>query len=118
MRFRFPSRGDPTPAMEPLEPRLLLDGTPLITEFMADNDETLLDKFGESSDWIEIYNPTTEPINLDGWHLTDDPDETRNLAHDPDGAEVRRRLRDTLLEAIILQDHPHTPRSLYQLGVH
>jgi len=72
MRFRFPSRGDPTPAMEPLEPRLLLDGTPLITEFMADNDETLLDTFGESSDWIEIYNPTTETINLDGWHLTDD----------------------------------------------
>ena len=71
MRFGFPSRGDPTPAMEPLEPRLLLDSTPLITEFMADNNETLLDKFGESSDWIEIYNPTTGPVDLDGWYLTD-----------------------------------------------
>jgi len=63
----------PTPAMETLEPRLLLDGTPLITEFMADNDETLLDKFGDASDWIEIYNPTPSAIDLDGWHLTDAP---------------------------------------------
>ena len=72
-RVRRQWRGHkPTPAMETLEPRLLLDGTPLITEFMADNDETLQDDFEESSDWIEIYNPTPSAIDLDGWHLTDD----------------------------------------------
>jgi arylsulfatase A-like enzyme len=50
--------------------------------------------------------------------LAEDPDETRNLTYEPECAEVRSRLRDTLLEAVILQDHPHTPRSLFQLGVH
>ena len=69
-----------------------------------------------SRHWRYTYYPAGGGEQL--FCLTDDPDETRNLAHDPDGAEVRRRLRDTLLEAIILQDHPHTPRSLYQLGVH
>ena len=42
----------------------------------------------------------------------------RNLAGDPAYDEVRRRLRDTLLEAIVLQDLPHSPRSLFELGVH
>ncbi len=50
--------------------------------------------------------------------LAEDPDETRNLAGDPEAAEVRAGLRNTLLEAIILQDHPHTPRNLFRLGVH
>ena len=51
----------------------------IISEFMAINGskaplETgeLLDEDGDSSDWIEIYNPTNETIDLDGWYLTDD----------------------------------------------
>ncbi|MHC4424487.1 MAG: lamin tail domain-containing protein [Planctomycetota bacterium] len=43
-----------------------------VSEFMASNSSTLLDENGDSSDWIEIYNPTDRIINLDGWHLTDD----------------------------------------------
>ena len=43
-----------------------------ITEFMALNDATLVDDDGDASDWIEIYNADTTPINLGGWHLTDD----------------------------------------------
>ncbi len=39
---------------------------------MASNDATLLDGDGNSSDWIELYNPTDQAINLSGWHLTDD----------------------------------------------
>lgn len=45
----------------------------IISEFMADNDDTLLDEEGESSDWIELFNPTSNPIDLTDWHLTDDP---------------------------------------------
>ncbi len=45
---------------------------PVISEFMACNKASLLDADGESSDWIEIYNPTSETVNLDGWYLTDD----------------------------------------------
>jgi hypothetical protein len=32
----------------------------------------LLDGNGESSDWIEFYNPTDTVVNLDGWYMTDD----------------------------------------------
>ncbi|MHB9009881.1 MAG: lamin tail domain-containing protein, partial [Limisphaerales bacterium] len=49
----------------------------MISEFMADNDNTLNDEEGEASDWIELFNPTTSSANLTGWHLTDT---TNNLA--------------------------------------
>ncbi|HXJ72452.1 MAG TPA: lamin tail domain-containing protein, partial [Candidatus Dormibacteraeota bacterium] len=45
--------------------------TPLISEFMADNDGSLLDGLGEASDWIEVHNPTAVPVNLAGWKLQD-----------------------------------------------
>ena len=32
----------------------------------------LLDEDGDSSDWIEIYNPTRQAVVLGGWHLTND----------------------------------------------
>ncbi|MEM1084952.1 MAG: lamin tail domain-containing protein [Verrucomicrobiota bacterium] len=50
-----------------------LSGTPLISEFLASNDSTLLDGNGNSSDWIEIYNPGPGNIDLAGYRLTDDP---------------------------------------------
>lgn len=43
----------------------------VINEFMAQNDGVLHDENGDSSDWIEIYNGTDLPVNLDGWFLTD-----------------------------------------------
>jgi hypothetical protein len=52
-------------------------GGPVITEFMASSGsnmyqtEVLLDEDGESPDWIEIFNPTADTVNLGGWHLTD-----------------------------------------------
>ncbi|RKX39778.1 MAG: hypothetical protein DRP64_13815, partial [Verrucomicrobia bacterium] len=42
------------------------------SELMADNDNTLLDEDGDSPDWIELYNPSDSPVDLDGWYLTDD----------------------------------------------
>jgi len=61
-----------TRQFEKLEQRIVLTTAPLITEFMASNDGTLDDGDGNSSDWIEVHNPTTAPIDLAGWHLTDD----------------------------------------------
>ena len=46
---------------------------PLITEFMADNNNVLLDVDGDTPDWIELHNPGVAPIDLQGWFLTDDP---------------------------------------------
>src|SRR5437870_731383 len=58
---------------ERLETRLLLAAVPVISEFLAANSDGLQDADGESSDWIEIYNPTPNAIDLEGWSLTDDP---------------------------------------------
>ncbi|TWT35138.1 CotH protein [Posidoniimonas corsicana] len=59
---------------EKLEARTVLSGAPVISEFVASNDGSLLDGDGASSDWIEIYNPTSQAIDLAGWHLTDRAD--------------------------------------------
>ena len=58
--------------LENLEKRELYSTTPVISEFMASNDNTIDDQDGNSSDWIEIFNPTSGTINLDGYFLTDD----------------------------------------------
>jgi hypothetical protein len=58
--------------MEQLESRMMLTTTPLITEFMADNNVGLTDEDGAHSDWIEIYNPTPASIDLENWSLTDE----------------------------------------------
>ena len=38
---------------------------------MASNSTVLPDEDGDFSDWIEISNPTDDPIDLGGYHLTD-----------------------------------------------
>ncbi len=57
--------------IEALEDRRVLT-TLVINEFMASNSSTILDSDGNSSDWIEIHNPTAAPIDLTGMSLTDD----------------------------------------------
>ena len=58
--------------LEPLEARQVLNGMPVVSEFMAVNDSTLMDEDGEASDWIEIFNSGTSSLNLDGYSLSDD----------------------------------------------
>ena len=58
--------------LESLEPRLLLSGSVVITEFMADNISAHADGDGQFSDWIELHNPGGESVDLDGWFLSDD----------------------------------------------
>jgi hypothetical protein len=47
----------------------------VINEFLAINDSILADEDGEYSDWIEIYNGSTNTVDLDGWFLTDNSGE-------------------------------------------
>jgi len=44
-----------------------------INEFMAANRSTLADEDGDFSDWIKLHNTGSETENLDGWFLTDNP---------------------------------------------
>ncbi|MCY2950518.1 MAG: lamin tail domain-containing protein, partial [Planctomycetota bacterium] len=57
---------------EPLEPRTLLATDPYLSEFMANNDNTLVDEDGDHPGWIEIANAGVDTIDLKGYHLTDD----------------------------------------------
>jgi hypothetical protein len=43
-----------------------------INEFMAQNTATIQDPTGEWADWLEIFNPGTDTIRLEGFGLTDD----------------------------------------------
>jgi hypothetical protein len=43
-----------------------------INEFMALNQTVLMDEDGNSSDWIEIYNASADPVDLKDWCLSDD----------------------------------------------
>ena len=46
---------------------------PLISEFLASNGTSIADEDEQASDWIEIHNPEQTPVQLEGYHLTDDP---------------------------------------------
>lgn len=61
-------------SVETLEHKRLLAGDVVVNEFMAANSGALLDADGDSSDWIELFNPTENSIDLTGWHLSDDLD--------------------------------------------
>jgi hypothetical protein len=45
----------------------------IINEFVADNKTGLADADGDFSDWLELYNRSSQAINLSGWALSDDP---------------------------------------------
>jgi len=44
----------------------------IINEFMASNDNIDVDGTGTFPDWIEIYNPGTETVDIGGMYITDD----------------------------------------------
>jgi hypothetical protein len=49
-----------------------IDARIVINEIMASNALTLKNEAGLATDWIELYNPTTEDIPLTGYAFTDD----------------------------------------------
>jgi len=51
----------------------------VISEFLASNTTGIKDSDGETSDWIEVYNRGKAAVNLAGWRLTDDPNQTERF---------------------------------------
>ena len=47
----------------------------VISEILASNSGGLRDEDGDYSDWIEVFNNSANAANMEGWHLTDDPDQ-------------------------------------------
>ncbi len=56
--------------------------SPVISELMAQNNGTLADESGEYPDWIELYNPTKQEIDLTGYSLTDDANDPKRFVFD------------------------------------
>ena len=76
-RLSFTARNQPTSrtaslTFETLERRQMLAADLYITEFAASNDSILDDGDGNSSDWIEVFNPGSEAVDLGDYYLTDD----------------------------------------------
>jgi hypothetical protein len=58
-----------------------------LNEFMAGNGGTIMDDLGQYSDWIELYNPGTETVDLGGWYLSDNPQKLRKWQF-PEGTRL------------------------------
>ncbi len=43
-----------------------------ISEFLADNTQTLADSDGDFSDWVELESVSSESFSLNGYHLADE----------------------------------------------
>ncbi|MGB0326864.1 MAG: lamin tail domain-containing protein [Akkermansiaceae bacterium] len=78
--FRFPQSAQNWNVIIPrlfaslLAAPAVLSAQPVISEFLTNNSTGLTDFEGDHSDWIEIHNPGPSAINLNGWHLSDDLD--------------------------------------------
>ena len=46
-------------------------GPVVINEVMSSNDHLVIDDVGAYPDWIELYNPTAEPVDVAGMYLSD-----------------------------------------------
>jgi hypothetical protein len=56
-----------------LHPHPVRAASPLVlSEFFAASDGLVRDEDDDKTDWIEVHNPGTAPVNLEGWSLTDD----------------------------------------------
>jgi hypothetical protein len=49
----------------------------VINEIMSSNNGAVADSFGETYDWVELYNGTTHNIDLTNYGLSDTSDETK-----------------------------------------
>lgn len=61
----LPTTASPASGTSPL--------TVVISEIMATNTRTIADAKGQFEDWIELHNTGSEPVDLAGAYLSDDP---------------------------------------------
>lgn len=54
-----------------LLPLSLVSQSLVINEFMASNTFVIADNYGQLDDWVEIYNPGAEPVDMAGMYITD-----------------------------------------------
>ena len=67
-----------TPGAENQNPEQPEEIVLFLNEFLAKNDTNIQDEAGEYEDWVEIYNPGPDPVEMGGLYLTDDLASTTN----------------------------------------
>lgn len=60
----------------------------VINEIMPWNEKSVMDQDGEYDDWIELYNTTSDAIDLSGYYLTDRPNSEPLKWEIPDGTII------------------------------
>ncbi len=68
-----------------------------INELLASNATGITDPNGEFDDWIEIYNPSAQAVDLAGWYITDDAAQLTKYQFPPAGTEAIVPANDWLL---------------------
>ncbi|HEX7071298.1 MAG TPA: lamin tail domain-containing protein, partial [Rhodothermales bacterium] len=56
-----------------LNPHIAFGQTVEISEFMTSGGSGVIDEDGDESDWIEVHNAGSAPVDLAGWGLSDEP---------------------------------------------
>jgi hypothetical protein len=51
---------------------LVFSQSVVVNEVMSSNSSTIYDEYGDTSDWLELYNDSSDQINLKGYYLSDD----------------------------------------------
>lgn len=93
-----------------------IDKSVVINEFMAINDFTASDQNGEYDDWIELFNLTSDEINLTGYYLTDSKNNLKKYKF-PDGTSITGKGYLIIwADGDTLQDGLHTPYKLSSDG--
>ena len=54
---------------------LLGRGIVAINELQPSNQDVIVDEFDEADDWVEIYNPGSDDVDLEGYFVSDDRNE-------------------------------------------
>lgn len=52
----------------------------VINELMADNETLVTNELDEYADWIELYNTSSQTVDLSGWYLTDEDTQLQRWA--------------------------------------
>ena len=61
-----------------------------INEFLASNNSIYADEIGEYDDWVELYNSTSDPIDISGMYFADDLEDNLNIIPSSDQFSIFR----------------------------
>lgn len=62
--------------------------TPVRINEVSAKNETFVNEYWKKNDWVELYNTTDEPIDVEGMYLSDNPDKPKKYQISKDNSEA------------------------------